>query len=126
MIFALHQKRLLPALIMLFALATVSLSVAGEALSHGVAGLGSDSWPELNDHYDGHHGHGHSHDFDEEPDAALHHDAGNHTHETLDQLAVPLITQSYTALRQPVPFAGDSPRGLSFRLERPPKARLPS
>ncbi|AZR39747.1 MULTISPECIES: hypothetical protein [Marinobacter] len=121
MISAIHQRKLLPTLVMLFALAGLSLSVIGESFSHGVAELAGD-WESL---HDGHPGNGHTHDFDEEPEAAsLHHDAGNHTHETVDQLRVPFVSQSLTVLRQPVPFAGGSPRSLRYRLERPPKALL--
>ena len=39
MISALHQRKLLPTLVMLFALAGLSLSVIGESFSHGVANL---------------------------------------------------------------------------------------
>jgi hypothetical protein len=125
MISAIHQRKLLPTLVMLFALAGLSLSVIGESFSHGVAELAGD-WESLHDGHPGSHGgHGHTHDFDEEPEAAsLHHDAGNHTHETVDQLRVPFVSQSLTVLRQPVPFAGGSPRSLRYRLERPPKALL--
>ncbi|WP_341581619.1 hypothetical protein [Marinobacter metalliresistant] len=126
MISAIHQRKLLPTLVMLFALAGLSLSVIGEVFSHGVAELASDWESRLSGHSDSHGGHGHSHDFDEEPEVSLHHDAGNHTHETVDQLRVPLVSQSLTVLRQQVPFAGDSPRSLRYRLERPPKALLPA
>lgn len=125
MISAIHQRKLLPTLVMLFALAGLSLSVVGESFSHGVAELAGD-WESQSDGHPGSHGgHGHAHDFDEEPEAAsLHHDAGNHTHETVDQLRVPFVSQSLTVLRQPVPFAGGSPRSLRYRLERPPKTLL--
>ena len=42
MISALHQRKLLPTLVMLFALAGLSLSVIGESFSHGVANLAGD------------------------------------------------------------------------------------
>jgi len=127
MVSGLHQRKLLPTLLMLFALAGLSLSVIGESFSHGVAELAGDGESALTHHSVSHDEHGHSHDFDEEPEASsLHHDAGNHTHETVDQVGVPLVTQSTTVLRQPVPFAGESPRSLRYRLERPPKALLPA
>ncbi|MFN2360777.1 MAG: hypothetical protein ABR522_06825 [Marinobacter sp.] len=123
MTLALERRKLLPTLVMLFAVAGLSLSVIGESFSHGVAELTGDWESQLSGHSGSHHGHGHSHDFDKEPGAAsLHHDAGNHTHETVDQLRVPSVSQSLTVLRQPVPFAGGSPRSLRYRLERPPKA----
>lgn len=112
---------------MLVALAGLSLSVIGESFSHGVVDLAGDRESQLSGHPDSHHGHEHSHDFDEDAEmASLHHDAGNHTHETVDQLRVPLASQSLSVLRQPLPFAGDSPRSLRYRLERPPKASLPA
>lgn len=124
MILAIHQRQLLPTLLMLFVLAGLSLSVVGEAFSHGVAELAGDWESRVSGHSDSHDGHGRSHDSDDGPDSALHHDAGNHTHETVDQLTVPLVTQSFSTLRQPLPFAGDSPRSVRYRLERPPKAFL--
>ncbi|WP_152207368.1 hypothetical protein [Marinobacter changyiensis] len=127
MISAVHQRKLLPTLVMLFALAGLSLSVIGESFSHGVAELAGDWESQLSGYPGSQDGHGHSHDFGEEPEtSSLHHDAGNHTHETVDQLRVPLVSQNLTVLRQPVPFAGDSPRSLRYRLERPPKAALPA
>lgn len=127
MISALHQRKLLPTLLMLFALAGLSLSVVGESFSHGVVNLAGD-WESQSGGHPGNHGaHGHTHDSDKEPEASsLHHDAGNHTHETVDQLRVPVVSQSLTVLRQPVPFARGSPRSLRYRLERPPKAFLPA
>ena len=125
MISAIHQRKLLPTLVMLFALAGLSLSVIGTSFSHGVAELAAGWNSQFGGHPDSHHEHGHSHDFDEEPGTtSLHHDAGNHTHETVDQLRIPAISQSLTVLRQPVPYAADSPRSLRYRLERPPKASL--
>lgn len=123
MITALHRKKLLPTLVMLFALAGLSLSVIGEAFSHGVAQMAGS--PEAGQADHSHSDDRHSHDAGQEPDTSRHHDAGNHTHDTVDQLTIPLISQGMAALRQPVPFAGDSPRSFRYRLERPPKA-LPS
>jgi len=122
-----HRKKLLPILVMLFALTGLSLSVVGEAFSHGLAEL-TDHWKQdLNGHANSQDGHGHTHDFDEEQEtASLHHDAGNHTHETVDQLKAPFVSRSLTVFRQPVPFAGGSPRSLRYRLERPPKASIPA
>lgn len=125
MISAIHRRKLLPALIMLFALAGLSLSVIGESFSHGVAELAGAWESPLSGHPGSHDGHGHSHDFDEDPEtASLHHDTGNHTHETVGQLRVPFVSQSLTVLRQPLPFAGGSPRSLPYRLDRPPKVHL--
>jgi len=125
MISAIHQRKLLPTLVMLLALAGLSLSVIGESFSHGVANLAGE-WESQSDGHPANHGaHGHTHDFDKEPEtSSMHHDAGNHTHETVDHLRVPFVSQSLTVLRQPVPFAGGSPRSLRYRLERPPKASL--
>jgi len=128
MISAIHQRKLLPTLVMLFALAGLSLSVIGESFSHGVAELAKDWESVSGDHPASYSGHGHTHDFGEELETSTspHHDAGNHTHETVDQLRIPSVSQSPTVLRQPVPFAGGSPRSLRYRLERPPKASLPT
>ena len=125
MISAIHQRKLLPTLVMLLALAGLSLSVIGESFSHGVANLAGE-WESQSDGHPANHGaHGHTHDFDKEPEtSSMHHDAGNHTHETVDHLRVPFVSQSLTVLRQPVPFVGGSPRSLRYRLERPPKALL--
>ncbi|WP_227499681.1 hypothetical protein ABWH88_09410 [Marinobacter adhaerens] len=112
---------------MLFALAGLSMSVIGESFSHGVAELAGDWESQSDGQTDSHGAHGHTHDFDEEPEtSSVHHDAGNHTHETMDHLRVPFVSQSLTVLRQPVPFAGGSPRSLRYRLERPPKVLLSS
>lgn len=125
MISASQRGKLLPTLVMLFALAGLSLSLIGEAFSHGVVELASDPESPLSAHSDNNGGHGHSHDFDdEEPDSPLHHDAGNHTHETVDQLRIPAAFAISITLRQSVTFAGDSPRSLRYRLERPPKPLL--
>jgi len=127
MISVIRQRKLLPTLVMLFALAGQSLSVIGESFSHGVVELAGD-WESGADSHPGNHGgHGHTHDFDGESETASpHHDAGNHTHETVDRLRVPIVSRSPTILRQPVPFAGGSPRSLRYRLERPPKVSLSS
>jgi hypothetical protein len=122
MITAIHRKKLLATLIMLLALAGLSLSVIGEAFSHGVAELQES--PEIGQANQSHSHNGHSHDVGETGKVSPHHDAGNHTHETVDQLPSPLASQSIAALRQPAPFVGGSPRILRYRLERPPKALL--
>lgn len=115
------RRSLLPALVMLLALAGLSLSVIGEAFSHGVVELAGDTESELSNQANFHHGHGHSHGYDTEPESSLHHDASNHTHETVDQLTIPLVNQRFNTYRQPLPFAGGSPRSVRYRLERPPK-----
>lgn len=124
-ILASHRRKLLPMLVMLFALTGLSLSMIGEAFSHGAVELASDLESQHGVHSDNHGGHGHSHSFDdEEADAPSHHDAGNHTHETVDQLRIPDVSSISITLRQSAPFAGDSPRSLRYRLERPPKTLL--
>lgn len=122
MITALHRKKLFSALIMFFALTGLSLSVIGEAFSHGVVELAVNSELGLAHHSASHDGHGHSHEDDASPDAADHHDSGNHTHETADQLTRPLVNEGVTSLRQPALFADGFPRNLRYRLERPPRA----
>nr|MCS5575175.1 hypothetical protein [Pseudomonadales bacterium] len=63
MISAIHPRKLLPTLVILLALAGLSLSVIGESFSHGVANLAGD-WESKSDGYPGSHGaHGHTHDF---------------------------------------------------------------
>ena len=127
MISAIHPRKLLPTLVILLALAGLSLSVIGESFSHGVANLAGDWESQFDGQASSHGAHGHTHDFDEEPEtSSVHHDAGNHTHETVDHLRVPFVSQSLTVLRQPVPFVGGSPRSLRYRLERPPKASIPA
>ncbi|WP_372985688.1 hypothetical protein [Marinobacter sp.] len=122
MITAIHRKKLFPLLVMLVALAGMTLSVVGEAASHGIAELTETSAMDLDDHPHSHDHH--SHDADEKPDIPLHHDSGNHTHESVDQLTIRLVSSHVLAFRQPVPFAGDSPRSFRYRLDRPPKASL--
>ncbi|QIB50031.1 MULTISPECIES: hypothetical protein [Pseudomonas] len=118
MITAIHRKKLLPILVMLFALAGMSLSVIGEASSHGIAELAETSVLDQDDHP-------HSHDdSDGKSDIHLHHDTGNHSHESVDHLTIRLLSDYSISLRQPIPFAGDSPRSFRYRLYRPPKAFL--
>lgn len=121
MITALHRKKLFPALIMLFALAGLSLSVIGESFSHGVVELAGDSESHLALHSDNHDDHGHSHEDNASPVATDHHDSGNHTHETADQLTPPLMSGGVSTLRQPALLVDGSPRNLRYRLERPPR-----
>jgi hypothetical protein len=109
---------LIPLLALLLALAGMSLSAVGEASSHGIAELSAFV-------SEGHDNHSHSHDnFDEKSDSHLHHDAGNHTHESADRLTTRLIPGYSILLRLPIPYAGDSPRRFRYRLERPPKTSL--
>ena len=118
MITTLHRKKLLPMLVMLLALAGMSFSMIGEVLSHGVVELTDAPYQE-------HDGHSHSHEMAEKSsDTHLHHDAGNHTHESLFHLAIRLISGRSMTVPQHIPFAGESPRRLRYRLERPPKAAL--
>lgn len=124
MITVIHRKkRLLPTLIMLLALAGMSLSVIGEAFSHGVAELTDTAVVEQDDHPHSHDGH--SHDTSKMSELSPHHDPGNHTHESVDQLKIPPLPEDITAIQQPVPFAGGLPRSFRYRLDRPPKARFP-
>jgi len=117
MITAIHRKKLLPLLVMLLALAGVSLSVIGEAASHGLVEL-ADAPPDHDDHP-------HSHDDTDAPSKThLHHDAGNHTHESVFHLTIQLITGLSSSAPQHTPFAAESPRRFRYRLERPPKVPL--
>lgn len=122
MITAIHRKKLLPTLVMLFALAGMSLSVIGEAFSHGVAELAGT--PELSQ-TDHPHSHAvHSHEIEDKSDVRQHHDSGNHTHESVDQRVIPLVSEAVISIRQTIPFAGESPHSFRYRLDRPPKAYL--
>lgn len=118
MVTATHRQNLIPLLALLLALTGMTLSVIGEASSHGVAELSalvSES----------HDNHSHSHDdFDEKSDGHLHHDASNHSHESADRLTTRLVPGYSISLRLPIPYAGDSPRSFRNRLERPPKTTL--
>lgn len=119
MISVIRQRKLLPMLVMLFALAGLSLSVVSESFSHVTVGP-TGEWESVSDN--SHMSHEHHHDFGEAVDEPIqHHDAGNHTHETVDHLKVPIVFQRPIKLRQPFPFAGGSPRTIRYRLERPPK-----
>ncbi len=118
MITAIHRQNLIPLLALLLALAGMTFSVIGEASSHGIAELSESVSVDQDDH-------SHSHDdFEEKSDSHLHHDAGNHTHESLDRLAIPLASRPLISFRQPTPYAGDSPRSVRYRLDRPPKVPL--
>lgn len=117
-----RKKRLLPTLIMLMALACMSLSAIGEAFSHGVADLMDTVVLEQDDHPHSHDGH--SHGTSEVSELFPQHDPGNHTHESVDQLKTPPLPEDITAIQQPVPFAGGLPRSFRYRLDRPPKTRL--
>ncbi|ROQ43373.1 hypothetical protein EDB94_2829 [Marinobacter sp. 3-2] len=115
MVTAIQRKNLLQMLVMLFALIGMSLSVIGEASSHGVAELAA---PTTLDH----ESHPHSHDNgSEDSENHLHHDTGNHTHETVGHLSNRLLANQSMSLRQIISFAADSPRSFRYRLDRPPK-----
>ncbi|MBS3803559.1 MAG: hypothetical protein KGY54_03370 [Oleiphilaceae bacterium] len=118
MITAIHRKKLLPILIMLFAMIGMSFSVIGKASSHGVAELAETSAIDHDDH-----AHGHD-EVDEKSDVHLHHDTGNHTHESVDDPTISLLSGYSISLRQSIPFAEDSPRSFRYRLDRPPKTSL--
>jgi len=118
MITATYQKKLIPFLALLFALAGMTFSVIGEASSHGVAELSGFVSADQNDHSHNHN------DLDEKSDIHQHHDAGNHSHESVDHPAIRSISDCSISLRQPIPCAGDSPRSFRYRLDRPPKASL--
>ena len=118
MVAATHRRKLIPLLALLLALTGMTFSVVGEASSHGVAELSAFA-------SESHDNHSHSHDdFDEKSDSHLHHDAGNHSHESADRLTTRLIPGYSISLRLPIPYAGDSPRSFRYRLERPPKTSL--
>lgn len=116
MIMALQRKVLLPIFVMLLAVSGMSLSVVGEASSHGLA--------ELAGLAEGPHDHSHSHDFpDEQPDEHVHHDPSNHSHESLDPPTIrPVVPGHGMSVRQLPSPIGDSPHRFRYRLERPPKA----
>lgn len=122
MITAIHRKKLIPLFVMLFALAGMTFSVVGETSSHGIAELTEFSAVDQGDHP-------HNHDFDnrdtdEKLQLHLHHDSGNHTHESADQLSIHLLSDQEISLRRPIRFAGGFPRSFRYRLDRPPKASL--
>mgnify|MGYP000306644859 CR=1 FL=1 len=119
MITAIHRTKVFSLIVMLVALTGMTLSVVGEAASHGIAEL--TEMPAM-DHTDHPHSHDHhSHDPDEKSDIPLHHDSGNHSHESVDQFTIRLVSSHILAFRIPVPFAGDPPRSFRYRLERPPR-----
>lgn len=110
-----HQKKLIVILIMLFALAGMMFSVIGEAISHGVTELNMPVPVDQDDH-------SHSHDsFNEKPGTHLHHDASNHSHESVDQLTFRLISDYALTLQQFIPCARNTPRNFHYPLYRPPK-----
>ncbi|PKM29181.1 MAG: hypothetical protein CVV07_11725 [Gammaproteobacteria bacterium HGW-Gammaproteobacteria-11] len=116
MITAPHRKVLLPIILMLLALSGMSLSVVGEASSHGLAELAGEA-------PGGHHDHGHSHDsVDQKSGEHAHHDASNHSHESLDHPTIRSVAGHWISVRHLSLQAGDSPRRFRYRLERPPKA----
>lgn len=116
MITTMHRKMLLPILVMLLSLSGMSLSVVGDASSHGLAELTGDS-------SGGHRDHSHSHDdLDDKSEEHVHHDSSNHSHESLDHPAIRPVSGHWMSVRQPPSHAGDSPRSFRYRLERPPKA----
>jgi hypothetical protein len=115
MVTAIQGKNLLQMLVMLFALIGMSLSVIGEASSHGVAELAAPTTLDQESHP-------HSHDSGgEDSENHIHHDTGNHTHETMGHLTNRLLASQSMSLRQIIPFAADSPRSFRYRLDRPPK-----
>ena len=122
MITAIHRKKLIPIFVIMFALAGMTFSIVGETSSHGIAELTESSATYQDEHP-------HSHDFDssdtdEKPQLHLHHDSGNHTHESPGELTIHLASDQEISLRRPIPFAGGSPRSFRYRLDRPPKASL--
>ena len=116
MITALHRHMLLPVLIMLLALSGASLSAFGEVSSHALAELAGESSNAPHDHA---HSHG---DADQPSDAGhAHHDASNHSHESLDLPTIRSVSSQSMPPRQLPCQAGDAPRSFTYRLERPPK-----
>ncbi|GAA3955944.1 hypothetical protein [Allohahella marinimesophila] len=115
MMIAINNRQLLPILVMLLALTGLALSMIGEASSHGVAAVAE---LPVGDH--DRHSHGHD-DVDEEPTGHVHHDSGNHTHDTIHHLTIRLLSRLSTAYQQPTPYTGDPPRSVRTRLDRPPK-----
>lgn len=121
MIATIRHRTLLPLMVMLIALAGMTLSTIGEASSHGIAEL---TGLDVTDHGD----HSHSHSLEDHGESShgshQHHDSGNHTHETADRLTITLTTALVVSHRQPLSFAGASPQNFRYRLERPPKPAL--
>ncbi len=115
MIIALHHKLLVPVLVMLLAVAGLSLSAIGEASSHGLVEMTGSSG---DDHDHSHHDHDHDSDVGGQHP---HHDAGNHSHESLEHPVLVTLLGSKATLRHYSPVAGESPRTFRYRLERPPK-----
>lgn len=87
MIATIRHRTLLPLMVMLIALAGMTLSTIGEASSHGIAEL---TGLDVTDHGD----HSHSHSLEDRSESShgshQHHDSGNHTHETADRLTITL------------------------------------
>ncbi len=122
MIAAAYHRKLVPLLIMLVAMSGMTFSAIGEASSHGIAELTGSA---VVDHQDHSHSHDpHEHGADEKSDPHMHHDSGNHTHDTADRLTIHHPCHHELSLRQSIPFAGDSPHSFRYRLDRPPKASL--
>jgi len=121
MIIGTYRKKLLPLLVMLLALAGMSLSVIGGASSHGVVYLTHGMAIDQHDNM-------HNHDADLQgaesiTESSPHHDSGNHSHESADQLTIHLISRNPVSLQQSGPL-GDAPRSIHYRLDRPPKNSL--
>lgn len=122
MIAATRKKPLLPMLLMLLALGGMMLSMVGDAASHGIAELPAPDSLAQDQHHSTHDHHHHD-NHDPQPDSySLHHDGGNHTHETVGQLMTDIAARHTHNLAQPpAPYSEGSPGGLRYRLERPPK-----
>lgn len=122
MVTVIHRKKLLPTVVMLLALIGMSLSLIGEAFSHGATVLPGTAKP--GQFGDSHNHVGYSHGVDETSEVSRPHDPGNHTHETVDQLAPPPLPQGVIGNPPPITLSVGCPRSFHYRLERPPKPRL--
>jgi hypothetical protein len=91
-----HYKILLAILIMLLTL--TGIPAVSEASSHGLAELTGDTSEEH-----------------------THHDASNHSHESVDCQVIQHIVDRILLAHQTTSSASDSPRSVRYRIDRPPK-----
>jgi hypothetical protein len=117
-----YRKKLLPLLVMLLALAGMNLSVIGGASSHGVVYLTHGM--AIDQHNSAHDYDADLHGAESMSETSPHHDSSNHTHESVDQLTIHLISRNPISSRQPNNLAEDTPRSIHYRLDRPPKNLL--
>lgn len=90
-------------------------SSVGEARSHGLASMAAESHAHVHD-ADGSHGHV------EFSGIQLHHDAGNHSHDTADYRPLALTLRPLFISSSVAGEPSSPPLWTSFPLERPPKS----